>query len=190
MRGKMRIKLIILGAIAALGLSYLGISLATEEAPTDQHGEAPSLDCFACHGPHPPRNAEEVNLADFAIPSAHGPGLEPPPVATLSCSQCHEYSAELEELNPNSCRGCHERGGYPVRAALETLIEAGHPDVIPAMEVIPDDCRWCHRDLGGALHRRHLIESPKFLLHFQRGCVRCHLLGEDGEVTVVSQPFD
>jgi len=180
----MKIKLIILGAIAALGLSYLGTSLAPDEAPAPPHGEAPALDCFSCHGPHPPKSAEEINLANFAIPP-HARGPE------LACSRCHNYAEELEGVSPNSCRGCHERGGYPLKAALEALIAAGHPDVIPAMEVIPDDCRWCHGEgLGPPLHRRHLLTSRKFLLHFQRGCVRCHLLGEDGGVTVESQPFD
>ena len=183
-------RLIILGIMIALGLGYLGISLSTEESSTaPPHGEAPSLDCFGCHGPHPPKDAGEIGSADFEIPS-HAPSLEPPPEVALTCSQCHEYPAELEEVTPNSCLGCHERGGYSVKAALEALIEAGHPDVISAMGTVPDDCRWCHRDLGQVLHRRHLFESPIFVPHFQTGCTRCHLLGEDGEPTIESQPFE
>jgi hypothetical protein len=40
------------------------------------------------------------------------------------------------------------------------------------------------------LHQRHLFESQKFVLHFQRGCMRCHLLGENGEPTIESQPLE
>ncbi|MFQ6067553.1 MAG: hypothetical protein ACE5K3_09795 [bacterium] len=144
--------------------------------------KTPSLECFSCHGPHPPRSAEEIDLANFAIsPHARGP--------ELTCSHCHEYPEEVEELDPNGCTGCHRRGGYPIKTALEALIKAGHPDVIPMIKTVPENCLSCHqKNLGPLLHRRHLLESPKFVLHFQTGCLRCHSLKESGETVIKSQP--
>lgn len=170
--------------VAVLGLGWFLVSLSMEDASDSHHEKPPSLECFSCHGPHPPRSAEEINLAGFTIPP-HARGPE------LTCSNCHEYPEDMAEINPNSCVGCHERGGYPVRAALEALIETGHPSVTPMIKAVPTDCLLCHQEnLGPLLHKRHLLESQKFVLHFQTGCVRCHLLEESGEVKFESYPLE
>jgi len=178
----------LLGVLAVLGGVLISLSLEEQSPP---HGEAPSLQCFSCHGPHPPRNAEEIDLSRFALPP-HAPSPEVPPQPGLTCSDCHSYPEELEEINENSCVGCHSRGGYPIEEALGALIEEGHPDVLAMITIVPMDCFSCHQGslaLGPRLHRRHLFESEKFMLHFETGCVRCHLIGEDGKPTIESYPL-
>ncbi|MFQ6122969.1 MAG: hypothetical protein ACE5LA_07955, partial [Dehalococcoidales bacterium] len=106
--------------IAIIGISALVWLVFLMETGISHEKKTPSLECFSCHGPHPPRSAEETDLANFAIsPHARGP--------ELTCSHCHEYPEEVEELDPNGCTGCHRRGGYPIKTVLEALIKAGHP---------------------------------------------------------------
>jgi len=182
-------KWIALGALILL-IAFGGVWISQSQPPADgPHAQAPSAACFSCHGPHPPRSADEVDWAAFTVPR-HLPDQGP----ALTCAQCHTYPAELEELSPNGCVGCHGRGGYPLQAALESLREeVGHPDVLGFIDSAPDDCLMCHRGgdmaLGPRLHRRHFLGSEKFLLHFQTGCVRCHRFDESGEPSVPSQPL-
>lgn len=187
----MRARWIILVGITLLGLGYFLVSSSMEEAPASQHGEAPSLDCFNCHGPHPPESAWEINLPSFELPP-HGLSLDPPPEEPiLTCSDCHEYPEDIAGISPNSCVGCHARGGYSVKAALEALIEAGHPDVISMIKTVPSDCLLCHQEnLGPLMHQRHLFESPRFVIHFHDGCVRCHPLEENGESRIENHPLE
>jgi len=173
-------------ALVAFGGVWISQS---QQSPDEPHAQAPSIACFRCHGAHPPRSAEEVDLATFTVPP-HLPDRGP----ALTCAQCHAYPAELEELNPNGCVGCHSRGGYPLEEALKALSEdAGHPDVLDFIDSAPDDCMMCHRmkdmDLGPRLHRRHSLGSDTFVLHFQSGCMRCHSFDEDGKSRIESQPL-
>lgn len=182
--------LILVGISAILGwalISWSSAQLSDQEACEPFHAEGPSLKCFSCHGPHPSPRVKEVDLSRFTVPphlSSEGPAL--------TCAECHTYPEELESVTPNSCVGCHERGGYSLKAALSALAEEGHPDVLSFVNTVPDDCFMCHQGelrLGPRLHRRHLIESQMFTLHFQSSCSRCHVVGEDGEATIVSQPL-
>jgi len=175
--------------LAALSGTLVSWSGTLQQGGEDPHARGPSLECLSCHGPHPPRNAEEIDLARFAVPP-HVPYEAP----GLTCASCHTYSEELEELSPNGCVGCHGRGGYPLTDALKALTEeVGHPDVISFIDSAPDDCTMCHTGgdmaLGPLLHRRHLFESEKFMIHFEVGCNRCHLIREDGKPSLISQPL-
>jgi hypothetical protein len=175
--------------LAALSGTLVSWSGTLQQGGEDPHARGPSLECLSCHGPHPPQNAEEIDLARFAVPP-HVPYEAP----GLTCASCHTYPEELEELSPNGCVGCHSRGGYPLAEALQALTEeVGHPDVISLIDSAPDDCAMCHRGgemaLGRLLHRRHFLGSERFLLHFETGCVRCHSFDEAGTPTVESQPL-
>lgn len=186
----MRTRMILLGTLAVLS----GVLLSLGEEPPASHGTAPSLECFSCHGAHPPRSAAEINLAEFEVPPPHDvpPGLEPPVSGPgLDCAQCHQYAEEVNAIPPNSCVGCHERGGFSIASALGRLVEeVGHPNVIPFVKEVPGDCALCHREnLGPNVHRRHLFARPTFVLHFQTGCTRCHVVEESGEVTLESYPL-
>lgn len=150
----------------------------------DPHHRAPSLECLTCHSPHPPNSAEDIEDPNFEIPPhRRGPQLD--------CSHCHTYDPELEEIDPNGCVGCHERGGYPILEALDTLTrEVGHPFIAPFIREVPSDCLLCHQgNLGSRLHRRHFLKDTTFVRHFRTGCVRCHALTESGTFVVTSQPL-
>lgn len=171
-------------------VGWIGISLAgtgeVEQPAPASHASAPSFNCLDCHGPHPtPTTTEES--------AGGGGGLAIPPdrgTTELACSQCHGASEAVEAANPNSCVGCHAIGGYPLKATLETLAEAGHPNIVPMTGTVPGDCFMCHEEtLGLLMHRLHVVESPVFTDHFPSGCVRCHVLDEDGATTVEDLPI-
>ena len=108
----------------------------------------------------------------------------------LTCSQCHGASEVAEETNANSCVGCHTIGGYSLMAAIDKLVEAGHPNVGAMTETVPGDCLMCHKETLGILaHQLHLVESSTFSEHFPSGCPTCHVLGEEGAMTVEDLPI-
>ncbi|MFC2095130.1 cytochrome c3 family protein [Candidatus Bipolaricaulota bacterium] len=187
----MKTRRIALGLIIASLMGWVGISLANtgevEQLPPVSHASAPSFNCLECHGQHPTStNAEEsaVGGGGLVIPPGSG-------VTELACSQCHEVMEALLEINPSSCVGCHAIGGYPLTSALEALAGAGHPNVIPMTQMVPGDCFMCHKEtLGLLMHRLHLVERPAFTEHFPSGCLRCHLLSEDGTVFIEDLPIE
>ncbi|MFC2079376.1 cytochrome c3 family protein [Candidatus Bipolaricaulota bacterium] len=188
----MKTKRVMLGLAIASFAGWVGISLAdtgeVQQTPPVSHASAPSFNCLDCHGTHPTATNTEEGAGG-------GGGLTIPSidvVMELACSQCHSASEEATlAANPSSCVGCHVIGGYPLKAALEALVGAGHPNVIPMTKTVPGSCFMCHEEtLGLLMHRLHLVESPAFTEHFPSGCLRCHLLGEDGTVSVEDLPIE
>jgi hypothetical protein len=187
----MKTRRVVSSLVLASFAAWIGISLVgtgeVEQPPPVSHAAAPSLDCLECHGSHPA-------AADSDGSAGGGGGLALPAdggSTELTCSQCHGASQAVAAAYPSSCVGCHAIGGYPLKEALETLAEDGHPNVVPMTKTVPGDCLMCHEEtLGPLMHRLHLVESPKFTEHFPAGCVRCHLLGEDGATTVEDLPIE
>ncbi len=159
-------------------------------AVKEAHVKAPTLQCFDCHGQHPPTDASKINPENFSTKS-HAAGPQ------LTCSDCHNYPKAVEAaVDANSCVGCHLRGGFPIEKAIEALTkEVGHPPVIQLgmVKSVPADCKSCHQgplSLAPRIHKRHLKLSKLFPLHFQTGCTDCHVFKDDGQVTIKVYPVN
>jgi len=182
---------LLVGALVAVLAQSDGPAVDTVSPAEVQqaHVAAPALGCFQCHGPHPSTRATDADVAAFETrPHGRGPAL--------LCRDCHAYPEKLEQqVEPNSCVGCHALGGFPLPDAIAALSERlGHPPVfeLGLIKEAPRDCALCHQGklkLAPLLHRLHLMRSELFPQHFQNGCIRCHAFKEDGEVSVESYPL-
>lgn len=177
---------------ALIGVLLIGsgsVESALDGEPPAPHGEGPSLECFKCHGPHPARDADAIELSRFRIP-VHDADTGP----KLTCAGCHDYPAAWDDdLSPDGCVGCHDRSGYRLAAALAELTAQGHPDVLRSMLRVPENCLMCHHGelaLGPPLHRLH-VASETYATHFgATGCRRCHVVDAEGKTGFASQRID
>jgi len=118
----------------------------------------------------------------------------------------------VEDPKPNGCVDCHrkvsEERDYRLTRYIEKLAkEEEHPDVVAAINTIPNDCTMCHSESAAEnmgtepfatlLHKLHLVGGKEnhFITHYQGKCTYCHALnmetgsGKLNLARLISNPF-
>jgi len=109
-----------------------------------------------------------------------------------------------KDPKPNGCVDCHrkvsEERDYRLITYIRKLAEEGeHPDVVAAVNTIPNDCLTCHSESAAKgigtepfatlLHKIHLVGGKEnhFITHYEGKCTYCHALNmETGEWRIKS----
>jgi hypothetical protein len=110
----------------------------------------------------------------------------------------------VEDPKPSGCVDCHrkvnEERDYRLTSYIKELVEKEeHPDVVAAVNTIPDDCLMCHSKTAAKgigtepfatlLHKVHLVggEENHFITIYQGECTLCHALNpQTGEWRIKS----
>ncbi|KXS41743.1 MULTISPECIES: hypothetical protein [unclassified Candidatus Frackibacter] len=82
------------------------------------------------------------------------------------------------------CIGCHEAGSeYSLQKEIDGI--EGHPQV-EAKEL--SDCMQCHASGNLAfkrlIHEKHLVEGDHYKEEYDKNCINCHKISENGEINV------
>ncbi|GAW91154.1 hypothetical protein [Calderihabitans maritimus] len=94
----------------------------------------------------------------------------------------------MEDQAPNGCVSCHrKKDDKDYRLSAEVKNIEGHPQV--KEDATLKDCIQCHgheseRPFRTILHRIHLVEGEHYLEKYDKNCINCHRVSEEGEVTV------
>jgi len=90
---------------------------------------------------------------------------------------------------PDGCASCHrkvsEEKDYRLSAETENI--EGHPDVPENAEI--NDCIQCHgtdskRPFARILHRVHIVEGDHYREKYDKTCINCHRVADNGVVTI------
>lgn len=99
-----------------------------------------------------------------------------------------ETTQLIEDQAPQGCPSCHKKtDDKDYRLSTEVKGIANHPTVPEDATV--KDCMPCHGDQSErpfkkVLHRVHIVEGQHYTDRYDKNCINCHQIGDDGTVTV------
>lgn len=137
-------------------------------------GLAATAACSQTEAPSTPQEQRDVEQEQA------NPGEEQPPEP--------ETTQLIEDQAPQGCPSCHKKeGDQDYRLSTEVKSIANHPPV--AENVGVKDCMPCHgaqsdRPFTKIMHRVHLVEGEHYTDRYDRNCINCHSIAEQGEVKV------
>ncbi|SJZ32411.1 hypothetical protein [Selenihalanaerobacter shriftii] len=142
---------------------------------------------FAVVGCASPQNTNDPNTTEDNTQDQAGDQAE----AQQNNQQNQERIAELEEKlqlvtqdnSEGGCTaGCHQ-GEYNLQNQIKDI--EGHPDVEASSL---EECLQCHASgelaFKTVIHKSHLIEGEHYTEDYDKNCINCHNISEDGEITV------
>lgn len=130
--------------------------------------------CAQTEAPSTPQEQRDVEQEQA------NPGEEQPPEP--------ETTQIIEDQAPNGCPSCHQKeGDQDYRLSTEIKNIANHPPVPEEAQV--KDCMPCHgaqsdRPFTKIMHRVHLVEGEHYTDRYDRNCINCHTISDQGEVKV------
>lgn len=99
-----------------------------------------------------------------------------------------ETTQLVEDQAPQGCPSCHKKtDNQDYRLSTEVKGITNHPPV--AEEAAVKDCLPCHgaqsdRPFTKVMHRVHIVEGQHYTDRYDKNCINCHQIGNDGTVTV------
>ncbi|MBO8169516.1 MAG: hypothetical protein H0Z35_10080 [Thermoanaerobacteraceae bacterium] len=99
-----------------------------------------------------------------------------------------EANQLIEDQAPEGCSSCHKKTDdkdYRLSAEVEHI--EGHPNV--AEDATVKECIGCHgansdQPFNKILHRVHLVDGEHYLDKYDKNCINCHRIADDGTVTI------